>query len=203
LTRTSGRRVAAPSRDRRGTAPSAPCCLNLRCAATLRAGNTASVAARYESGQAPQRRRRCGSSVTRRSSDTAIQSSRQTRRPARAMAAGLVAASMGRRGQSPFLKLTRFSPANVERVPVQAGRGESGGSSQRGQGGGAPQAAGGHERRRARRVTAPRPARLAHLAHLARLAKEIMAAGTVSRKSLLTFHNWGLFTLDARPLDLA
>ena len=48
---------------------------------------------------APQRRRRCGSSVTRRSAGTATRSSRQARWRVSALAAGIVAASMARRCQ--------------------------------------------------------------------------------------------------------
>ncbi len=56
--------------------------------------------------QAARRRRRRASSVTRRNDGRPIRCSRQARRPGVALAAGIVAASMGRRCQHPFLKLS-------------------------------------------------------------------------------------------------
>ena len=68
-------------------------CIPSRCAAPL---------------PAARRRRRRASSITRRSDGRLARSSRQTRCPARAMAAGIVAASMARRCQSPSKKWTWF-----------------------------------------------------------------------------------------------
>ncbi len=59
---------------------------------------------------APQRRRHCGSSVTRRNAGTATQSSRQARWRVSALAAGIVAASMARRCQD---KLKNTGPVFV------------------------------------------------------------------------------------------
>ena len=56
--------------------------------------------------QAARRRRRRASSATRRNADTLARSSRQARRPVRAMAAGFVAASMARRCP-PLLKMEK------------------------------------------------------------------------------------------------
>ena len=89
LTRTSGQRVGAPSRDRRSTSP----CAVLR-----------NLALRRRRQSSPQRRRRCGSSITKRSAGTAISDSRQARRRVSVMAAGIVAASMARRCQDKLKK---------------------------------------------------------------------------------------------------
>ena len=119
LTRTSGQRVDAPSLDRR--------------AGTAAGGASAWTSA---SSRAARRQRRRASSITRRSVDTLARRSRQARCPARALAAGIDAASMARRCQNPS-KNPRVAPqANVERWPAMRGRGESGEASSRGQGGG-------------------------------------------------------------------
>ena len=92
LDANSGPRAGAPSRDRQGTTPLASRRLDARAATDSSTGE----------GQAPQRQRRCGSSVSRRSAGSSIRSSRQARRPASTLAAGIVAASMARRCQNPL-----------------------------------------------------------------------------------------------------
>ena len=140
LTRTSGLCAAAPSRDGRAATPSAARGSEQRCAFPRIACRTPHIAAaqtgrwrkRDESAdpssgtqricQAPQRRRRCGSSVTKRKAGVQTRSSRQARRPARAMAAGIVAASMARRCQNNLKNRDGFSPpANTP--PAKGGGG--------------------------------------------------------------------------------
>ena len=81
-------RAGAPSRDRRGS-------LRQRCP------------------PARAMTRRCRSSITTSSAGSSIRDSRQTRRPASTMAAGIVAASMARRCQTLSNKFADSSPANV------------------------------------------------------------------------------------------
>ena len=84
-------RAVAPSRDRQGTTPS-------RRAAWMSAPRQT----RRQGKVKPRSATRCGSSGSRRSAGRLAQSSRQARCSARALAAGIVAASMARRCPGPL-----------------------------------------------------------------------------------------------------
>jgi hypothetical protein len=66
------------------------------------------------------------SSLTRRNAGKLARSSRQARLPANTTAAGIVAASMARRCQTPSKAPTRFAPANVVRRQTMRGTARKG-----------------------------------------------------------------------------
>ena len=103
LTRTLDRGAGTPSRDGRSAAPSAPwlACSPASVDGVARVGGLASPrqAVAQRSCQAARGRRRRASSNTRRSADILTRCSRQARRPASRLAAGIDAASMARRCQ--------------------------------------------------------------------------------------------------------
>jgi len=68
------------------------------------------------------RRRRATASLSKRSVGVPMRRSRQARRPAKSMAAGIDAASMARRGQSPFKYGDGFSPP-AQLLARQGGQG--------------------------------------------------------------------------------
>ena len=99
-------------------------------------------------------------SVTRRSAGTGARRSRQARRPAKAMAAGIDAASMARRCQS-LTKKTEAFPQRMLSAGKPCAARRLGGLFAAKLRRRRPQADGGHERRRVPRVSVPNPARLA------------------------------------------
>ena len=114
LTRTSGLCAGVPSRDRRGTTPSAS-----RCSAKHQLARDAVstcckiqdlTPSQQHSTQRPSSAAAAGgrSSVTRRSAGRLARGSRQARRRVSRLAAGIDAASMARRCQSPFKKWRMF-----------------------------------------------------------------------------------------------
>ena len=72
---------------------------------------------------APQCRRRCGSSITRRSAGAAIRDSRQARWQVSALAARIVAASMARRCENLSKKLLRYLSQRPITSPAKDGGG--------------------------------------------------------------------------------
>ncbi len=86
----------------------------------------------HGSGPSPVAPQAPRSSITTRSAGKQAGSSRQARRPARAPAAGIHAASMARGCQNHQQEREALSPAIVEWLPAMPGRGESADSFPRG-----------------------------------------------------------------------
>ena len=145
LTRTSGQPAGVPSRDRRGTPPSASW-----------RWRPPRSRPRISEAQAPQRRRRCGSSVTKRSAGISIRMFASSPVPGATVGRGHRRGLDGPSTPLPQQRTSRVS-SEVERQQAMRRAGRVGGLFAAKLRRRRPQADGGHERRRARRSVLPLP----------------------------------------------